>query len=96
MLHAMQEERYREPLEHTWLEEVLPVLEALGQRDEALVYLDSLRERLLNPFLAHRLADIAQHHEQKKQRRLLPVVELARRHVPGLAQPRLRAALKSS
>ena len=96
VLHAMQEERYREPLEHTWLEEVLPVLEALGQRDEALVYLDSLRERLLNPFLAHRLADIAQHHEQKKQRRLLPVVELARRHVPGLAQPRLRAALKSS
>ncbi len=92
---AMEDGALREPLERTWLDEVLPVLDALGQGDEAIAYLGSLRDRLLNPFLEHRLADIAQHHARKKARRLLPVVELARRHTPGLAQPRLRAALRT-
>ncbi len=93
---AMEDPALRQPLEDTWQQEVLPVLAALGQVDEALVYLDGLRDRLLNPFLEHRLADIAQNHASKKARRLLPVVELARRHVPALAQPRLRAALRTS
>jgi tagaturonate reductase len=69
------------------------VFDALGQGDAARTYLVSLRDRLLNPFLAHRLADIAQNHAQKKARRLQPVVELAQAHVPGLQQPRLAAAL---
>ena len=43
--------------------------------------------------LAHRLADIAQNHEQKKARRLQPLVELARLHTPCLQQPRLQAVL---
>ena len=93
---AMEDPALRQPLEDTWQEEVLPVLAALGQGEEALVYLDGLRDRLLNPFLEHRLADIAQHHASKKARRLLPVVELARRHVPALSQSRLRTALRTS
>ncbi|WP_457447852.1 mannitol dehydrogenase family protein [Roseateles sp. P5_E4] len=93
VLQAMQDPALREPLEAAWQQEVLPVFDALGQGDQARDYLVALRERLLNPFLAHRLADIAQNHEQKKSRRLRPVVELARLHVPGLVQPRLNAAL---
>jgi tagaturonate reductase len=93
VLQAMQDEALRQPLEQAWQQEVLPVFDALGQGDEARSYLVSLRDRLLNPFLAHRLADIAQNHEQKKARRLRPVVELARLHAPGLAQPLLQAAL---
>lgn len=93
---AMEDPALRQPLEDTWQEEVLPVLAALGQGEEALVYLDGLRDRLLNPFLEHRLADIAQNHASKKARRLLPVVELARRHVPALSQSRLRTALRTS
>ncbi|RZJ06823.1 MAG: mannitol dehydrogenase family protein [Rubrivivax sp.] len=93
VLQAMQDERLRQPLEQAWQQEVLPVFDALGQGDEARTYLASMRDRLLNPFLAHRLADIAQNHEQKKARRLQPIVELARQHAPGLAQPRLTAAL---
>jgi tagaturonate reductase len=96
VLQAMQDERLREPLEQAWLQEVLPVFDALGQGDEARTYLTGLRDRLLNPFLAHRLADIAQNHEQKKARRLQPVIELAMRHAPGLAQPLLKAALATS
>ena len=56
-------------------------------------YLASVRERFLNPFLEHRLADIARNHAQKKQRRFAPVVALAQELNLGLPQPRLRAAL---
>ena len=43
--------------------------------------------------MAHRLADIAQHHAGKIERRMAPVVALARQLCPALAQPRLRAML---
>ncbi len=52
-----------------------------------------MRDRFLNPFLQHRIADIAQNHEEKKRRRFLPVVKLAEQLLPNLAQPRLNAAL---
>jgi tagaturonate reductase len=93
VLQAMQQPAMRDALESLWRDEVLPVFDALGQGDEARAYLDQLRERLLNPFLAHRLADIAQNHELKKSRRIEPLIELAARHAPALAQPRLRAVL---
>lgn len=90
---AMQDTHLRGTLEDAWHHEVLPVFDALGQGDEARRYLVVLRDRLLNPFLAHRIADIAQHHQLKKARRLQPLVELAQRHAPGLSQPRLQAVL---
>ena len=93
VLQAMQDPALRDLLEEVWQQEVLPVFDALGQGAQARSYLAGLRDRLLNPFLAHRLADIAQNHEQKKARRLQPLVELAQRHVPQLPQPRLRHAL---
>ncbi|CAM4092154.1 mannitol dehydrogenase family protein [Roseateles saccharophilus] len=93
VLQAMREPQLREPLELAWQQEVLPVFEALGQGEQARDYLPGLRERLLNPFLAHRLADIAQNHAQKKQRRLQPVVDLAQCLLPELRQPLLHAAL---
>jgi tagaturonate reductase len=90
---AMNDPALRSELEALWAEEILPVFAALGQRDDAVFYLVTLRERLLNPFLAHRLADIAQNHAQKKQRRLAPIVALAERMGLAQPQPRLRAAL---
>lgn len=90
---AMNEPALRGELEALWADEVVPVLAAVGQGDAARHYLVTLRERLLNPFLAHRLADIAQNHAQKKQRRFAPVVALARQQGLALAQPRLNAAL---
>jgi len=65
----------------------------LGQGAEALAYLVELRERLLNPFLAHRLSDIAKDHALKKQRRFIPVLTLARELGLTLRQPWLRAAI---
>lgn len=96
VLQAMNDTPARAEVEALWAEEVLPLFDALGQRDEALDYLATLRDRLLNPFLAHRIADIAQNHEQKKQRRFAPAVALARELKLPLAQKRLHAALGSA
>jgi len=52
-----------------------------------------VRERLMNPFLAHRLADIAQNHAQKKSRRIGALIDLAQGHVPALRQPILEGVL---
>ncbi|MTV36974.1 mannitol dehydrogenase family protein [Duganella radicis] len=96
VLQAMADPRLRAELEALWQEEVLPVFDALGEAGISRDYLAQVRDRFSNPFLAHRLADIAQNHEQKKQRRLLPVVALAEQLGLSLAQPRLRAALQPS
>ncbi|HEX7687392.1 MAG TPA: mannitol dehydrogenase family protein [Burkholderiaceae bacterium] len=93
VLQAMAEPGYRGALESVWRDEVLPVFDAWGLASEAAAYVRSVRDRLLNPYLAHRLADIAQNHAQKKARRLEPVVEAARVALPLLPQPALRAAL---
>ena len=92
---AMQSAALRADLETLWASEVLPVFAALGQLDAAQRYVDSVRERFGNPFLQHRLADIAVNHKDKKERRLLPLVELAAQLLPGLEQPMLRAVLIS-
>ena len=93
VVQAMSDPALRGELEALWTEEIVPVFAALGKRDVAEKYLASLRGRLQNPFLVHRLADIAQNHSQKKKRRFEPIVSLAERHAPMLRQPRLRAAL---
>jgi len=96
VVQAMNDPAYRDALEAVWCDEVLPVFGVWGLAAEAADYLQSLRDRLLNPTLAHRLADIAQNHAQKKARRLAPVVDEARASLPGLRQDRLRAALASA
>jgi len=93
VLQAMHDAPMREALESAWADEVVPVFDAIGQGDEARAYVSALRSRLLNPFLAHRLADIAQNHAQKKQRRIEPLLALAAQRAPALAQRRLRAVL---
>lgn len=89
---AMGDAALRQSLEALWEEEVLPVFAAKGELAQARDYLASVRDRFLNPFLQHRIADIAQNHEEKKRRRFLPVVEQGRK-IPDLLQPRLEQAL---
>ncbi|KHK58376.1 D-mannonate oxidoreductase [Ralstonia sp. A12] len=90
---AMAHPHLRPELEALWRDEIVPVFEALGKREAAEAYLISLRERLLNPYLAHRVADIAQNHVQKKQRRLVPIIALTLQLGLDVAQPRLNDAL---
>ena len=70
--------------------EVLPVFAAAGIV-EAPAYRASVLERFLNPFLDHRLSDIAAHHAPKKERRIGGLRKLAAEAAPELAQPTLSA-----
>lgn len=92
---AMADSALRADLEALWSEEVLPVLATEADADEVSRYRDDVRERFLNPFLDHKLADIAGNHAEKKRRRLAPVVALAEKHGLSLPQTKLRAALAS-
>lgn len=96
VLQAMRDPLLAAQLDLVWEREVLPVFDALGEAEASRAYLAQVRDRFSNPFLAHRIADIAQNHAEKKRRRLQPVVDLAERLLPGLAQPRLRAALEGT
>ncbi|MND63930.1 Altronate oxidoreductase [compost metagenome] len=90
---AMADDALVADLETLWRDEVLPVFAAEGMGDEAQAYIGQLRERLRNPFLAHRLADIAGNHDEKKRRRFAPVIAAAERLGLSLPQTKLRAAL---
>ena len=76
-------------------EEVLPVFAAIGLGAEAEAYRQEVLERFSNPFLDHRLSEIAGNHAAKKTRRFEPVVALAKQHCPDLELRRIRAALAS-
>ena len=79
-----------------WAFAVLPVFNAMGLQSEAEAYIDSVRERFLNPFLAHRIADIAANHREKIRRRIEPLVELADSLSLPVAQPQLRTLLAAN
>lgn len=91
---AMETPAIRADLEALWAEEVLPVFAAWGLETEATAYIAEVRDRFLNPFLKHRLADIAQNHADKRLRRLAPIVDTAETLRLTLAQTRLRATLR--
>jgi len=94
VLEAMNDETIRNELEALWREEVLPVFAADGLGEQAEAYVNTVRERFLNPFLKHRIADIASNHEEKKQRRFLPIIARASELDLNLKQPRLKDAVK--
>ena len=60
----------RARLDALYQNEVLPGFAANGAGDEARTYVATTLERFLNPFLDHRIADIAQHHPEKVARRI--------------------------
>ncbi len=84
----------RADLEAVWREEVLPVMTARGLGEEAVPYMAQVLDRFLNPFLVHRLSDIANNHLEKINRRIRPMVEAGRSL--GLNQPRLAAMLEET
>lgn len=57
-------------LEALYDSEVIPGFASKGMGDEARSYVATTLDRFLNPFLNHRIADIAQHHAQKVERRI--------------------------
>lgn len=90
---AMNDTTLREGIEAVWKEEVLPVFDAMGLHARAEQYVASVRERFLNPYLNHHIADIAGNHVEKVRRRILPLIELADSLAVAPHQTRLRATL---
>jgi tagaturonate reductase len=70
--------------------EVLPVFAAAGIA-EAPEYRATVMERFLNPFLDHRLREIAGNHGPKKERRIGGLRKLAAEVSPGFRMPTLEA-----
>lgn len=62
--------------------EVIPIFAAAGLYDDALRYAETAIDRFTNPFLAHRISDIAANHRSKVSKRIGGLLEWA--HELGL------------
>ena len=91
---AIDDPRLGDELEKMLRQEVVPVLDQELPGMELEDYVDSILDRFRNPWLDHRLGDIAQNHPQKLERRLAPVVQMAARQ--GRDVPRLASAFPST
>lgn len=78
-------------LDDLYRREVIPGFEAHGREQEANAYAATTMDRFRNPFLDHRLADIAQNHGEKITRRIGSFLSWARKADPALSMPRLDA-----
>ena len=83
--------RVRERLDAIYAEEVLPGFAAHEMESEAKEYVAVTFGRFLNPFLEHRIADIAQNHAVKAQRRIGAFIDWAKAADASLKMPRLEA-----
>ena len=68
----------RASLKHVLDAEVRPAFVAAGLGDRFDDYVETTFERFANPFLDHRIADIAQNHPQKVTRRIAAMLDWAR------------------
>jgi tagaturonate reductase len=82
---------HRAGLLETYHEDILPGFDRMGLGAEATAYVDATLERFENPFLNHRLADIAQNHAEKIRRRAGGFLEWS-----GVAAPRLERLIASA
>lgn len=86
---VMEDPDYLEDLRDLYEQEVLPGFAAHGRRSEAEAYILTTIDRFRNPFLDHKLADIAQNHQEKIERRIASFLTWAREADPGLRMARL-------
>jgi tagaturonate reductase len=91
----MSDPAARADLESLYQEEVLPVFQAAGDV-EATAYVATTLDRFSNPFLAHKLADIAQNHNQKLERRVRAFIDWGKSQGIQVSQPRLTRALDTA
>lgn len=73
-------------LDHIYRTEVLPGFAAHGMADAAESYLDTTMARFANPYLDHRIADIAGNHPQKVDRRIAAFLDWAGTPAPHLSR----------
>jgi tagaturonate reductase len=74
----------RKALERLYADEVVPGFGRKGMGEAADAYVRQTIERFENPFLEHRLTDIAQNHEEKIRRRMGGFLEWSGAEAPSL------------
>ncbi|HVZ15098.1 MAG TPA: mannitol dehydrogenase family protein [Bauldia sp.] len=89
--HTLSDPAVAAHLKAIYAEEVLPGFALRDMGDEAERYVATTIERFNNPFLEHRLADIAQNHAIKIQNRIGAFIAWVRRKQPDFAPPMLSA-----
>ena len=88
----MMEAPAAQELAAIYAEEVLPGFAQRGYEAEAEAYLQVTLDRFRNPFLDHRLSDIAQNHAQKVERRIAAFTQWV--GPEGPATPKLDAIVQ--
>ncbi|TNJ40819.1 mannitol dehydrogenase family protein [Phaeobacter sp. B1627] len=91
---VMADPDWAQKLRRLYAEEVVPAFAAAGEEAGLAAYIDTTMERFANPFLAHRLEDIAQNHTEKLQRRIGAFLAWAADHGDRGAKPGLHAAME--
>lgn len=91
VFQAMSNADIRHRLEEILETEVLAGFAANGLGDEAEIYIQTTLDRFRNPFLQHRIADIAQNHDLKVQRRLAAFISWVAQSGSDLEMPMLNA-----
>lgn len=86
----------RADLEDLYDGEVLPVFAAAGYGDAARAYVATTLDRFANPYLAHRLPDIAQNHGEKVRRRIGALLDWSAKLGVATRQPRLSRVLQQA
>jgi tagaturonate reductase len=76
-------------LKEVWNSEVRPAFVKASLQDKFDEYVNTTIERFANPFLDHRIADIAQNHAQKVERRIGAMLAFAREQGDTKAKPML-------
>lgn len=87
----MEDADYLVDLTDLYEREVVPGFAAHGREADAMEYVRTTIDRFKNPFLDHKLEDIAQNHSEKVQRRIASFLTWSRKANPGLGKPRLDA-----
>lgn len=91
---VMAQPAWADRLRALYRDEVLPGFRAAGEGAGVEDYMGVTLERFGNPFLDHRLEDIAQNHGEKLQRRIGAFLHWAGEHGDAGPKPLLEAALR--
>lgn len=86
----MQNDEFLTDLKSLYEKEVLPAFVSAGLESDAIEYFRITQDRFANPFLDHRLSDIAQNHNEKIQRRISAFLVWALENNDMNPKPRLQ------
>lgn len=90
---AIEHHQIQQDLNELLQQEVIPVLEAMNLTEDVQAYATLVLERFYNPYLDHQLCELAQNHQAKMKRYILPIYHQGTHYCSKLAMPKLKQCL---